>query len=413
MRILLAAFLFALSFAPCSRADWAQSQFDAALADSEKCSAEIAAERAELRARIAALSKKISDAGADLAKLDESRAELLALSQKSAFFDSQGEAISAAAAKRLGADFGAVSLPRACARALSALDEFAASALNPLASKKATARRAKSGEVFEGETFRVGAFRYFYSKDASGALSDDGTLYMEEIAPQIADFIAGKSQELTADISGGKLLRESKKSRSFFADIASGGVWIYPILLFAAASLAAFAAKCISLFSVRRITGATAAGLSRAASEGDMRRAVEAAKKAGYPYAEMISAMAASGGMSAQSMEEAAYESMLGAGEKLFRWLSVLSVTAAVAPLFGLLGTVTGIIKTFADLSERGAEQAQHISEGIGEALITTEYGLAVAIPAFVAHAILSRRAKGIMADMEKLASTFVASRGK
>ena len=123
--------------------------------------------------------------------------------------------------------------------------------------------------------------------------------------------------------------------------------------------------------------------------------------------------MAASGGMSAQSMEEAAYESMLGAGEKLFRWLSVLSVTAAVAPLFGLLGTVTGIIKTFADLSERGAEQAQHISEGIGEALITTEYGLAVAIPAFVAHAILSRRAKGIMADMEKLASTFVASRGK
>lgn len=82
-------------------------------------------------------------------------------------------------------------------------------------------------------------------------------------------------------------------------------------------------------------------------------------------------------------------------------------MTAAVAPLFGLLGTVTGIIKTFGDLSFRGSAQAQLISEGISEALITTEYGLIVAIPAFVAHALFSRRAKAVLSDMEKWLQAF------
>ena len=100
---------------------------------------------------------------------------------------------------------------------------------------------------------------------------------------------------------------------------------------------------------------------------------------------------------------------MLSAGEKLFSGLSVLSVSAAVAPLLGLLGTVTGIIKTFGDLSFSGAGQAEFISAGISEALITTEYGLVVAIPAYVAHAIFSRRAKSVLSDMEKIASSYLS----
>ena len=71
--------------------------------------------------------------------------------------------------------------------------------------------------------------------------------------------------------------------------------------------------------------------------------------------------------------------------------LSVPSITATVSPLLGLLGTVSGIIKTFADLSANSS-QAGDISDGIGEALITTEYGLIVAIPALIANALISRR---------------------
>ena len=61
--------------------------------------------------------------------------------------------------------------------------------------------------------------------------------------------------------------------------------------------------------------------------------------------------------------------------------------------MFGLLGTVSGIIKTFAELS---TIHGGVISDGIAEALITTEYGLIVAIPALIANAILSRKVKNI-----------------
>ena len=95
-------------------------------------------------------------------------------------------------------------------------------------------------------------------------------------------------------------------------------------------------------------------------------------------------------------------------GEKLYYGLGFLSVTAAVSPLLGLLGTVTGIIKTFAGLTAYGASSAGLMSEGIGEALITTEFGLIVAIPSLVAHAVLNRRAKAVLSDMEKTAASYL-----
>ena len=102
--------------------------------------------------------------------------------------------------------------------------------------------------------------------------------------------------------------------------------------------------------------------------------------------------------------EDAAY-AVIGRVERRLRSrLSVLSVTAAVAPLFGLLGTVSGIVKTFAGLSLSGAAQAKSMGAGIAEALITTEYGLAVAIASYVAYALLSRRVRVEVSKMEDFA---------
>ncbi|HBP56797.1 MAG TPA: flagellar motor protein MotA, partial [Verrucomicrobiales bacterium] len=72
----------------------------------------------------------------------------------------------------------------------------------------------------------------------------------------------------------------------------------------------------------------------------------------------------------------------------------------ATAPLLGLLGTVTGIIKTFKLMEIFGAGDPKPLISGISEALITTEMGLILAIPALIAHALLSRRVAGILAQM-------------
>jgi biopolymer transport protein ExbB len=88
--------------------------------------------------------------------------------------------------------------------------------------------------------------------------------------------------------------------------------------------------------------------------------------------------------------------------------LPFIAVTAAASPLLGLLGTVTGMIHTFELINLFGTGDPRRLASGISEALITTEFGLFVAIPALLAHALLARRAQSILARMEKLGVAFV-----
>jgi len=83
------------------------------------------------------------------------------------------------------------------------------------------------------------------------------------------------------------------------------------------------------------------------------------------------------------------------------RGLSALAVLGAVAPLLGLLGTVTGMINTFRVITLFGTGDPKLMSGGISEALVTTELGLAVAIPIMLLHTYLSRRTDSIVGDME------------
>jgi biopolymer transport protein ExbB len=77
---------------------------------------------------------------------------------------------------------------------------------------------------------------------------------------------------------------------------------------------------------------------------------------------------------------------------------------AAVAPLLGLLGTVTGMISTFHVITLYGTSDPRLMAGGISEALVTTMLGLAVAIPVMLIHAFLRRRIEHVVGDMEEKA---------
>jgi Mg/Co/Ni transporter MgtE len=102
------------------------------------------------------------------------------------------------------------------------------------------------------------------------------------------------------------------------------------------------------------------------------------------------------------------YEKVLATRLKLQRFLPFIAVSAASAPLLGLLGTVTGIINTFKLITVFGSGDVKTLSGGISEALITTEFGLIVAIPSLLLHAFLSRKARSMVNQMEKAAVAFV-----
>jgi biopolymer transport protein ExbB len=86
----------------------------------------------------------------------------------------------------------------------------------------------------------------------------------------------------------------------------------------------------------------------------------------------------------------------------LNRNLSVIAVLGSVAPLLGLLGTVSGMIRTFSVISAIGTGNARPLAGGISEALVATEAGLLVAIPGLLLSASLSRRASRLAQHLDQ-----------
>ena len=102
-------------------------------------------------------------------------------------------------------------------------------------------------------------------------------------------------------------------------------------------------------------------------------------------------------------------EAILRESPKLERGLSLLKLGAAIAPLLGLLGTVTGMIQTFQAMMIYGTGDPQLMAGGISEALVTTMLGLIAAIPLLVLHAFCASIARGIQNTLEEQSAGIVA----
>jgi biopolymer transport protein ExbB len=125
--------------------------------------------------------------------------------------------------------------------------------------------------------------------------------------------------------------------------------------------------------------------------------------RASSPLGQILSAGLASRHQDRAVMKEAVEDTGRHVVHELERYLNTLGTIAAVSPLLGLLGTVTGMIRTFSALtSAGGANDPAALAGGISEALITTAAGLMVAIPALVAHRYLRSRVDALVVRMEK-----------
>ena len=89
--------------------------------------------------------------------------------------------------------------------------------------------------------------------------------------------------------------------------------------------------------------------------------------------------------------------------------LAVLKIIAAVAPLLGLLGTVTGMIETFQSITIFGAGDPKNMASGISAALVTTVLGLVVAIPVVLMHTLVNSRAKRIVHILDEQTAGIIA----
>lgn len=273
------------------------------------------------------------------------------------------------------------------------------------------------GQVVTGDHLLLGPFSYFAGSQAglagltevrTGSLRPTLLDLGGGLGGEVASFLNGSGSVLPLDITGGNAIKMAEQRETLVEHIQAGGVVMIPILLLAFAALVIALWKWFEIAGVKQASAGQVDTILKHLNEGRKPEAVKLSREIRGPVGQLLETAIKFNGERKEILEELLYEKVLSAQPKLSRFLPFIALTAATAPLLGLLGTVTGMINTFKLITIFGTGDARLLSGGISEALVTTEFGLIIAIPALLAHGLLSRKAKGVVGSMERTAVAFI-----
>lgn len=213
---------------------------------------------------------------------------------------------------------------------------------------------------------------------------------------------------LPFDATLGKALKTEKARKTLLQFIDDGGVVGYVICGLGAAALVLTLFKCREILAFQVAAPQAVDVVLDELAKGNQEAAAWQARQLEGISAEMLATGVENADEKRGVLEELLFEKILKVRPALERFLPFLAITAAAAPLLGLLGTVTGMIKTFQLITIFGTGDAKSLSSGISEALVTTALGLVVAIPTLILHGALTRMAKHKLGLLEQLSVAFV-----
>jgi len=197
-----------------------------------------------------------------------------------------------------------------------------------------------------------------------------------------------------------------------FNIIQKGGAIMYPIIL---CSIMAFAVILERLYYLHKIKIDVVAFMSKiegALKYNKVAEAVKICEDTAGPIARIIKAGILKYDRPRQEIREAIEDAGQQEVPKLEKHIKILAVIAHISPLFGLLGTVTGMVKAFQVIQIKAAAlnpvSAGDLAGGIWTALLTTAAGLIVAIPAIAAYHYLAARVQDFTLEMEHSATELI-----
>jgi biopolymer transport protein ExbB len=257
-------------------------------------------------------------------------------------------------------------------------------------------------EPQEREITRIGVFNAISGDDIATYKNNVGLIALDR---QMQGPFSSKSSSLQGATSGvtsflvdptkGALLSAFVRKPSLWEKVQEGGVVGYVIM-----GLGAIAAV-IAFLRLVVLTGVS----------GSVRKQARDLKRPSLsnPLGRILKVYQDNPNSDPESMELKLGEAMLKESPKINAWVMFIKIIAVVAPLLGLLGTVTGMIQTFQAITLYGAGDPQTMAGGISQALVTTVLGLVVAIPTVFLHWMVSSRARGIEAALEEHATGLIA----
>jgi len=246
---------------------------------------------------------------------------------------------------------------------------------------------------------RIGPFTALTS-DGHYLNYENGVLQQLPVQPdsgalaQARDFVTGQGDVVLVDPSRGNLLALLAQTPHLKARIAQGGLVGYIILALGGMGLLVALWKLLVTLNVEVSVRAQLIRPDQADS--------------GNPLGRVLAAGRA--GRTTDETELRVDEALLKEAPLLERGLTLLKLVAAVAPLLGLLGTVTGMIGTFQSITLFGTGDPKLMAGGISQALMTTVLGLCVAIPLLFCHSLLAARSRRLLQLLQQKGLALLAS---
>lgn len=212
------------------------------------------------------------------------------------------------------------------------------------------------------------------------------------------------------DPTGRMQLDEVNREQSVYEWFVAGGLVMFPLVAVAVGSLLLVVERAACLYIGNPGAGRLVGELLAACRADDLHRAMDACSERRGTVPRVLAACLTRSSISQRAMEDAIQEQLLQELPRLQRFMGSLATLAGVAPLLGLLGTVTGIIQTFTVIRSFGNANPALMAGGISEALITTALGLMIAVPVVILHSILRGRSERVLADAERHAATLLTT---
>ncbi|MBD3849737.1 MAG: MotA/TolQ/ExbB proton channel family protein [Acidobacteria bacterium] len=188
-----------------------------------------------------------------------------------------------------------------------------------------------------------------------------------------------------------------------------GGIFMYPLLFFSVLA-ATVAIERFIVFSKAKINVSDFLTKIRKALlvNRNVKEAIKICEQSKGPVASVMKAGLLRYGHAREDVEKTIENAALYELDRLEKRLGVLATTANVAPMLGFLGTVAGMIKSFATLAEQGLTNPAAVAVGISEALITTATGLIIAIPAQLVYNWYTTKITRFVRDIETASNMLV-----
>jgi biopolymer transport protein ExbB len=187
-----------------------------------------------------------------------------------------------------------------------------------------------------------------------------------------------------------------------FQLIVDGGPVMYPLTLCAFLSVGVMIERFIAIYKASSDNETLSEQVREHLLAGRVNDALAICEEHSGPVAGLLANGIRNRNLDSDSIERAMEELALRETPLLYRRLGILDTIITIAPLLGLLGTVTGMIKSFHVVgSATGLNNPNAITGGVAEALLATATGLAIAIVTLVGYNYLTEKVKEIIADME------------